>query len=249
MPLPSWVSQPTGAPFALYADVGIHVLKVGRKNADSLVGMPNMQRNYVAAETKASDLKSLRFRKRIAHDMHFSMYVEGFVLETVDKVFPASQGGAIPREWADAVDWNVHRDKPPDYFWRTLVAGGGSDPGLNPPLYYSRACQESFARGGTASINTSDLINNERCSVIAQFCRRVQAVIWNRSLVKTVSQRLGIVSKNVSHGGLVYILYGCSVPAILRKCNKKKFTELAQEREEDFENTLKKISTEMEEEV
>jgi hypothetical protein len=244
MPLPTWVSQLSGAPFALYAHAGINTLKMGRKNADSLVGMPNvLQRNYAAAETRGCDLKSLRFRKRIAHHMHFSMYVEGFVLDTVEDVFPASQGGAIPREWVDAVNWkNVERDEPPDAFWRTLVADRGRDPGRNPPVYYSRACQESFAKGGLASgsVSTSDLINNERCSVVAQFCRRVQAVIWNRSLIKTESKRLGIVSKNVSHGDLVCILYGCSVPVILRKCKKKKTPmDLVREREEDFENILK----------
>jgi hypothetical protein len=243
MPLPSWVCQLSGAPFALYAHAGINTLKMGRKNADSLVGMPNMlQRNYAAAETKGCDLKSLKFKKRISHNMHFSMYVEGFILDTVEKVFPASQGGAIPREWVDAVNWsNVEKDEPPDAFWRTLVADRGRDPGRNPPVYYSRACRESFAKGGLASgsVSTSDLINNERCSVVAQFCRRVQAVIWNRSMIQTVNHNLGIVSKNVEKDDLVCILYGCSVPVILRRCKgMKTIEELAHEREEDFENTL-----------
>ncbi len=56
--------------------------------------------------------------------MHFSMYVKSSVLDIVDHVFAASQGGAIPQEWIDAAGWeDVDRMEPPDEFWRTLVAG------------------------------------------------------------------------------------------------------------------------------
>lgn len=250
MSLPSWVPTLSGAPYAMYAHAGVHTLKMGRKNADTLVGLPTaLQRNYNAAETRGIDKKTLRFKKRIKHNMHFSMYVKGFVLDTVEQVYPASQGGAIPQEWIDAVGWeNVDRSDPPDEFWRTLVADRGRD-GRNPPVYYSRACKESFLKGGlpSGSVSTSDLINNERCSVVAQFCRRVQAVVWNRCLIKTKSTKtksdnIGLASKNVQRGDLVCILYGCSVPVILRRCeNKKTALELAQEREEDFINTVRDV--------
>lgn len=250
MALPSWVSTLSGAPYAMYAHAGVHTLKMGRKNADTLVGLPTaLQRNYNAAETRGIDKKTLRFKKRLNGNMHFSMYVKGFVLDTVEQVYPASQGGAIPQEWIDAVGWqDVDKSDPPDEFWRTLVADRGRD-GRNPPVYYSRACKESFLKGGlpSGSVSTSDLINNERCSVVAQFCRRVQAVIWNRSLIKTKSTKtesdnIGLASKSVAKGDLVCILYGCSVPVILRRCNKKKTPEeLAREREEDFINTVRDV--------
>lgn len=250
MSLPTWVPTLSGAPYAMYAHAGVHTLKMGRKNADTLVGLPTaLQRNYNAAETRGIDRKTLRFKKRLHGDMHFSMYVKGFVLDTVQQVYPASQGGAIPQEWIDAVGWrDVDKSDPPDEFWRTLVADRGRD-GRNPPVYYSRACKESFLKGGlpSGSVSTSDLINNERCSVVAQFCRRVQAVIWNRSLIKTKgtkteSDNIGLASKNVLKGDLVCILYGCSVPVILRRCEKKKTPDqLAQERQEDFINTIRDV--------
>jgi hypothetical protein len=106
----------------------------------------------------------------------------------------------------------------PDGFWRTLVADRGRD-GRNPPMYYSRACKESFIKGGlsSGSVNTTDLINNERCSVVAQFCRRVQAVIWNRCLIKTQTGRLGLASQYAQLEDVVCILSGCSVPVVLRR--------------------------------
>jgi hypothetical protein len=125
----------------------------------------------------------------------------------------------------------MDKSDPPDEFWRTWVPDRGRN-GRNPPVYYSRACKESFLKGGlpSGSVSTSDLIDNERCSALTQFCRRVQAVIWNQSLIKTEgtkteSDNIGLASKNVLKGDLVCILYGCGVPVILRRCEKKKNPE------------------------
>jgi hypothetical protein len=241
--LPSWIPQLSAAPYGMYPQAGINAQKMGRKNADTLVGLPSQnQRNYSAAETKAVDLKALKWRQRIAMG-HHSMYVRGFALEKVASVEESSQAGAIPREWAALAGWNyAPRGKPPDDFWRTLVADRGRD-GKNPPVYYSKACKESFVKGSlkSGSVNTSSLIDNERSSVVAQFCRRVQAVIWNRALIKTKSDfsaeaggdmapgRLGLVNKGVKPGDIVAILYGCSVPVILRKSEKKGEEEMEKE--------------------
>lgn len=248
MPLPSWIPQLSGAAYAMYSQAGVHELKMGRKNADTLVGLPpsnqSLQRNYNAAQTKVVDRKTLKFRKR-SEMKHYSMYVKGFILDIVDEVQPSSQGGAIPREWAKAAGWrNAPESDPPDDFWRTLVADRGRD-GRNPPVYYSRACKESFFKGGlsSGSVNTTDLINNERCSVVAQFCRRVQAVIWNRSLIKTTQTgRLGLASQNVQGGDFVCILYGCSVPVILRY-KKKDEGEIDLEVAEDVRHWQYEIFT------
>src|SRR4030095_11315303 len=49
MSLPSWIPQLSSAPHAMYSHPGIHTLKMGRKNADMLVGLPSsLQRNYNA---------------------------------------------------------------------------------------------------------------------------------------------------------------------------------------------------------
>ena len=52
-------------------------------------------------------------------------------------------------------------------------------------VYYAKACEESFRKGGKISgvVETAGLIEYERNSVVAQFCRRVQSAIWNRALV------------------------------------------------------------------
>jgi len=236
--LPSWIPQLSGASYAMLPHAGVHTLKMARKNSDSLVGFPSLtQRNYNAAETKKLDTTTLKFRKRPSMDK-FSMYVHGFVLDEIESIQDSSQNGSIPKEWADVGGWTqIEKRPPPDEFWRTLVADRGRD-GRNPPVYYSRACQESFMKGGheSGSVNTTDLINNERCSVVAQFCRRVQSVIWNRSLVMTKSQKLGLVGKNVKKGDLICIFYGCSVPVVIRRNLKKTDAEVDQEIDEEIRN-------------
>lgn len=246
VPLPSWIPSLSGAAFAMIPHAGADTLKMGRKNADALVGLPPssqaLERNYNAAETRGVDRKSLRFVKR--PDMgHWSMYVKGFILDEITRTHASSQNGAIPSAWAKAGGWNdIQRSDPPNEFWRTLVADRGRD-GKNPPVYYSRACRESFNKGAweTGSVDLSKLINNERCSVVAQFCRRVQAVIWNRCLIMTGLKRLGLSGQNVQREDLICILYGCSVPVILRR-HKKRKKDVLREWENDLSALCKHIT-------
>lgn len=299
--LPSWLPRLSNASFGMVLGPGIDGLRMGRKNADSLVGLPNVtHRNYNAAETRGLDTKTFAFRKRslmpvptpdapkpstlvateqlvnvatstpedptttdgydgnnaasppnergsdesntpapesepcaLAHaaevaskyvlqesPCYFSLYVKGFILDEVASLQAASQTGSIPTAWAKFAEWDME-GTPPDHFWRTLVADRGSN-GQNPPVYYSRACQESFRKGGASqgTVDTMGLIDNERNSVVAQFCRRVQAAIWNRAFIRTENKHFGLAPHNVKEKDLICILYGCSVPVVLRRFSK-----------------------------
>jgi hypothetical protein len=235
--LPSWVPQLSNSSHGMFSQPGINGNKMSRANADPLVGLPSTtQKNYAAAETKSVDMKSLKFRKR--HTLHhYSMYVKGFVLDTIERTSELSRNGQIPEEWPEIAGWPVvEKDEPPDAFWRTLVANRGKD-GKSPPVYYARACKESFSKGGYrgGAVDTTGLISYERNSVVAQFCRRVQAVTWNRAMVKTKSEKLGLVGKNIRAGDLVCIFYGCSVPVILRRSKRKTGEEFEKEMEWELE--------------
>lgn len=245
-PLPAWVARASEAPFSLYHHPGMHIHKAGRSNADPLVGQPeDGHRNYSAAQTNPVDLDTLKFRKRQKCG-HYSLYVRGFEIDTVETVLDASQGGNIPRSWLDLGDWDCHNnyeEDPPDTFWRTLVADRGRD-NRNPPYYYATACKESVQKGGIASgrVNTADLINNERNSIVAEFCRRVQAVIWGRRLFKTKHGKLGL-ARSVQRGDKVCILYGCTVPVILSKRNKATAEKTAEDvvKEEQFDDSVEAL--------
>ncbi|KAL8343103.1 hypothetical protein RB598_004451 [Gaeumannomyces tritici] len=246
--LPSWIPRLAGAPFAMHNQAGVHIMKMGRKNADPLVGFPSSVRNYDAVQGIEVDMDTLEFRKSRRFGTH-SMFIKGFVLEEVKATTHPSQSGNIPQEWLSMAGWKIKNfgdpesdSGPPDEFWRTLVADRGRN-SRNPPYYYKKACKESVYKGGlqSGSVNTSDLINNERNSIVAQFCRRVQAVIWNRLMVKTDHGNLGITAKGVRKGDLVCILYGCSVPVILRETQKPKDEQDEDSGEEEMMRETEKV--------
>ncbi|KAI1088697.1 heterokaryon incompatibility protein-domain-containing protein [Rostrohypoxylon terebratum] len=247
--LPSWIPLASSAPFGLFPHPGMHIQKTGRVNADPLVGVPqDGHRNYSAAQTESVDMTALKFRKRPLLG-HYSLYVKGFIFDEVEQVTDASQNGSIPATWLELGGWKDAKEThPPDEFWRTLVADRGKD-NRNPPYYYARACSESAIKGGLRSggINTTALINDERNSIIAEFCRRVQAVIWNRRLFKTKAGILGLASDKVRKGDKVGIIYGCTVPVILREHNGKTDEEMRREKFEDYAESLKSVILKCEE--
>ena len=215
--LPSWIPSSSASAHAFFSQAGGE--KMGRKNADPLVGLPGLGlRNYSAAGTKTVDRFALRFKKRGGS---YSMYVKGFQIDQIAKKEVTSQLGNIPEEWLEAVNWKNTEEYPPQDFWKTLVADRGPY-GRNPPAFYPRACRESVKKGGKEAgvINTEALIDHGRCSIVAEFLRRVQAVIWRKSLIRTAGGRLGLVHKDAKEGDLICILYGCTVPLILRRVKK-----------------------------
>lgn len=244
--LPSWISRISGASFALYRHPGMHKAgRIGRMNADPLVGLPqDGHKNYSAAQNTKVDFDSgrrLRFRKRPMSD-HYSLFSEGFILAKIDSVAEPARLGAIPETWTKVAGWENAVDgqtNPPVEFWRTLVADRGKD-GRNPPYYYATACKESVRKGGLrgGSVDTGALINSERNSIIAEFCRRVQAVIWNRCLIKTDGPLnvLGLASQHVQKDDLVCIIFGCTVPVILRRREKSEGDPAKEEMQDRIES-------------
>jgi len=54
------------------------------------------------------------------------------------------------------------------------------------------------------------------------FLDRVMAVVWDRKLVKTEKlKRLALLPSKAEKNDVICILYGCSVPVLLRKIDQK----------------------------
>jgi hypothetical protein len=111
-------------------------------------------------------------------------------------------------------------DLPPESLWRTLVADRGPN-GSYAPVFYRRACQYAFEQSGVASaINTEQLLDSISLSMVKEFLRRVQEVVWNRQLIRTKRGDLGLAPEAAEKGDLVCILYGCSVPVVIREVER-----------------------------
>ncbi|KAF2704190.1 HET-domain-containing protein, partial [Pleomassaria siparia CBS 279.74] len=246
IPLPSWIPALSGAAFQM-AEHPTLGLRMERQNADPLVGLPDQSghRTYSAAGDRALNLETVKFRKwkffenPKSHYPVYSMWVSGFVLDEVSTVEHLAQNGNFPYQWLWAGGWTNMDQYPEESFWRTLVADRGHL-GLNPPTYFPRACKEAMkfkaktmSRTG-GNLDTNKLIHEGRCTIVAEFLRRMQEVIWNRQLMRTKDNRLGLVRDDVSPGFKVCILYGCSVPVILREIPKSQL-ELETEQNELFE--------------
>ncbi|KAF2180118.1 hypothetical protein K469DRAFT_797103 [Zopfia rhizophila CBS 207.26] len=122
--------------------------------------------------------------------------------------------------------WNGEDDvnNIPDRLWWTLVADRASD-GKNTPFWYRRACMYCLKKTNpNGDLNTSKLIANRSLpETVIEYLKRIQAIVWSRkflvsqSLDKKPEWLFGLGSRYIKEADLVCILFGCSVPVILRK--------------------------------
>jgi hypothetical protein len=234
-----------------------------RINADALVGEPG-QRIYSASRSKGVT-KALRFEDGIIedpddgaiHNTHYhSAYVEGFILGTVAEISERSQGGKIPKKWANLVErnpkssgyspaeglWSRHAV---DDFWRALV-GDLSYTANNPPRCYRLILEQAYS--GKADVDLEKLIFWGDCEPAKDVSRRIHAVIWNRRMMRVkreqnsdrkIDKILGLAPDSAKEGDLVCILYGCSVPVILRCFEKSQNVVDSQKRQQEIKARLK----------
>jgi hypothetical protein len=218
--LPSWICTLTKAPYDVSKRPNLG-MRMDRKNGDPFVGTPDVAgRNYNAAGSKVITTSKFKFRKGGGY---YSMFVEGFILDEVKRgelLSAPSENGNIPANWRSMMRSKDGTSTEED-FWRTLVADRGRD-GMNPPAFYPRACEEIFHTGTTdGPIDANRLIHESNCTIVAEFLRRVMEVICNRRMMRTKSlNKLGLFPSETRSGDLICILYGCSVPVVLRRKEK-----------------------------
>ncbi|KAI2616530.1 heterokaryon incompatibility protein-domain-containing protein [Hypoxylon sp. NC1633] len=110
-----------------------------------------------------------------------------------------------------------------DTVWRTLVADRDPE-GKAPPAWYHRACMTCLvADTKFGNIDTNSILQQDDMATLkADYLKRVQAVCWNRTFIECdgrdgEEKRLfGIGPGDTLANDLVCILFGCSVPCILR---------------------------------
>jgi hypothetical protein len=223
--------------------------KMIRKNPDSLVGNP-LQRIYSASGSRGltknlrfeDGIIKDSSQPGINNTHYHSAFIEGFVLGSIDQLTDTSQGGQIPKKWSTLVkampgltlakgraapraNLDLWEHPAADDFWRTLI-GDRSWTGGNPPRYYQLILQKAYK--GDNDVDLEKLIFWSKCQPAKDVCRRVHAVIWNRKLmsIKCSSPKLpttkvlGLAPDMAETGDLVCILYGCSVPVVLRRYRK-----------------------------
>lgn len=216
-PLPSWIPRLSGKAF------GLSINKAYRRvNADPLVGGPRWDgRPYNAAPKAYAAPIPPESRDR-------TLRVKAFAFDKIKKKYFPATAGIIPSQWLQAGGWNDTSEPPHDQFWRTLV-GNRDAHRQRSPAYWMRACGDAFARRPTGgALDTKELLAYDCPAVTRSFVEKVQRTVWERRLVLlnqpprprmdgTSEHFLGLAPVKCKKGDLVCILFGCSVPVLLRK--------------------------------
>lgn len=162
------------------------------------------------------------------NDRDPSIYVKGFVLGAVSWKTDPIPDGIIPQVALERLGWSraegkVEYHSVPDQVWRTLVADRGPD-GRPPPSWYHRACLRCLVHDTpNGHIATKVILEQRSSGIMNDYIKRVQAVTWNRVVLEAMDENghqgetlVGIGPPRTERGDLICILFGCSVPCIIR---------------------------------
>ncbi|QIX02028.1 hypothetical protein AMS68_007545 [Peltaster fructicola] len=172
-----------------------------------------------------------RVLKQLEDGIDASLYADGLVVGPIELEYgPAGDGvinhTVLQRLYGEnTID---PADRVPDRVWKALVAERGPNGGPLPPLY-ARACQYALrSLNANQDLNIKRLQEKTKVDFVKTFSKRVEGVIWNRCFFRVVdpdtqNEYLGFgpgeASGSSSDGtgsDLLCILYGCSVPVVLR---------------------------------
>ena len=146
--------------------------------------------------------------------------VQGQVISRISATSDLAVHGLIPADWRTLAGWTGWGGYPPEAYYRTLVADRGQK-ALGAPKYFSAACYEAYHhRRPDDSLDIQSCLASTRPlpSLVIEYLRLAEGAVWGRRLIKTESQTLGLAPRKAVPGDLVCLLYGCSVPVILHRC-------------------------------
>jgi len=158
------------------------------------------------------------------------LFAKGFQLAAINKVSPSSTAGVILRESLRMGGWtgienNIY--SVPDRIWRTLIADRDSE-GQIPPRWYQRVCLRCLEIADTfnnGNLNIGQLLQ-EDSEMLRIYLTRVRNITWGRKFFTSEKGDLfGLCPTATRQGDLVCILFGCSVPVILREYERERVTQ------------------------
>ncbi|KAF7514022.1 hypothetical protein GJ744_006636 [Endocarpon pusillum] len=153
--------------------------------------------------------------------------VKGIKVGTIEICTLKASSATIHETAFEMFGWNRDEKKLKYFeeFWRTIVADRGPE-GIPVPAWYTQACLESltYYDSHVGMFSVSDLGAWQACpSIMAEFLERVKRVIWGRRFIEmgyenasTSHMYFGLAPGEAEKGDIVCVLFGCSVPVVLR---------------------------------
>ena len=206
--LPSWVRPRSEHAFKVSDDN-----RYCRVNADGLAALSSTHQTLYSACGKDCLLDEERAHSALSKDL--SLIVEGFELGFISVTAPPAINGILPKEWRK-IGGRIDRGKVSEnWLWRTLVAD--RDPtGLASPAWYKLASEHILQNSYGVDLDIRRLMFESSPGMVFDFLRRVQSVIWGRRLAILDQGYVVLGPRSCEVGDLVCVLYGCSVPVLLR---------------------------------
>lgn len=238
--LPTWIQTVDKSPFGRGGDV-----YRGRRAGESFVGLPK-RNVYNASGGKDPEVQFGEYATRprsqtgdtsaLADNSNqdMSLSARGLLVGHVTSPPNSIPDGVIPQSSLEILGWSDHPgteiEEAPAQLWRTLVADRGPK-GEFAPTYYHRACLYTLLNQTVnGHLNAKELLTKtdfeEHPSITQDYLERVLAVTWDRSILEadslqngggnTAEKLVGLGPPKTLLGDVIAILYGCSVPVILR---------------------------------
>jgi hypothetical protein len=155
-----------------------------------------------------------------------TLFAEGIILSRITRISSRVVDGTISDDCLTMAGWNGADDinHLSDRTWRMLVADRAAD-GRHTPFWFRRACMYCLSKTTPdGDLGTSKLIADKTLpETVISYLKRVQAVVWSRKFFECqkVAEEgeclFGLGSRLVKEKDLVCILFGCSVPVVLRE--------------------------------
>lgn len=175
-----------------------------------------------------------------------SLYARGVVLGEVAQRSTRLASAIITKECLEIlgkISYDPHSDSInlPDAIWRTLCADRDDRGGTAPPDYRLAMLQllhigpeipmpndSANLLEHMSSIDIEELLDTKIPDLVKSFLIAIRDVIWNRRTFRskvidgTERPLVGLIPQSAKVGDQVCILYGCSVPVVLRKLPSSK---------------------------
>jgi hypothetical protein len=211
--LPSWITPSSSAPFQKdMRDI------YNRAYADPLVGRwrPGKRRTWTYKASGPTTPVWSFSQIGQEEDSQFGFTVNGVEFASIKEIASPALEGIIPPEWPNLAGWSDLEEPPPTTFWRTIVADRSSE-GRGSPNHYQRICQNIFReRTAAGALIIPTLLTTDLSSLIKEYLELALSVVWGRKLMRTSNGVIGLAPGTAKEGDIVCILFGCSVPVVLR---------------------------------
>lgn len=227
--LPSWMKTLTGN---RVFDVNPSERIYERVRADPLVGEPGTGvRPYNACGKRKHEGTYAAI-----HEGDRTLTARGFELGTIEERDDVASHGNVPESWLSILGWKsepssyqevqstiLGTEDRPNWIWRFLIADRGFDGSRRPPMRFRSICTwllDHRTRGN--GLETHVVHRTSYPALAEEFLELVRKVVWARRLITirygSSGQILyGLAPRDVRVGDVVCVLFGCSVPVVLRK--------------------------------